>query len=39
MGVATEFLLKLGNHKLCRSDFLVVCNPNKEACRNELFGL
>ena len=36
MGVAIEFLLKLGNHKRRRSDFHVVCKPNtsKEACRS-----
>ena len=32
-GVALQLLLKLGNHKPCRSDFHVVCKPNNEACR------
>ena len=34
MGVAIEFLLQLVNHKLRRSDFHVVCKPNKDACRS-----
>ena len=34
MGVAIEFLLKLGNQKLRRSDVHVVCKPNKEVCRS-----
>ena len=32
MGVAIDFLLKLGNHKLRCSDFHVVFKPNKEVC-------
>ena len=34
MGVAVEFLLKLGNHKPCRFDCHVVCTANNGTCQS-----